>query len=61
MFYIVTPFSCLILHFYNEEKGESNRVFNLLCYPLMLLAVGIAMCAVGTIIIFLTINKTDFE
>lgn len=43
MFYIVTPFSCLILHFYNEEKGESNRVFNLLCYPLMLLAVGIAV------------------
>lgn len=42
LFYIATPFSCLLLHFYNEEKGESNRVFNLLCYPLMLLIAGIA-------------------
>lgn len=41
LLYVVTPFSCMLLHFYNEEKGESNRVFNLLCYPLMLLAAGV--------------------
>lgn len=37
--YVVAPFSFLAIHFYNGEKGESNRVANMLCYPLMLLAV----------------------
>lgn len=37
--YVVAPFSFLAVHFYNGEKGESNRIVNMLCYPLMLLAV----------------------
>ncbi|MBO5323403.1 MAG: hypothetical protein J6A88_04800 [Oscillospiraceae bacterium] len=37
MLYLTAPISALTIHFYNEEKGESNRVFNLLCYPVMLL------------------------
>lgn len=39
---IVAPFSCLLLYLYNGEKGESNRVLNMVCYPLMLLIAGIA-------------------
>ena len=42
LYYFAAPFSCLLLHFYNDEKGESNRTFNLICYPLMLLVAGIA-------------------
>lgn len=42
-FNIAAPFSCMLLFFYNGEKGDSNRVFNLLCYPLMLLIAGIAV------------------
>ena len=40
---IIAPFSCLLLYLYNGEKGDSNRVFNLICYPLMLLVAGIAV------------------
>lgn len=39
LLYVVAPFSFLAVHFYNGEKGESNRIANMLCYPLMLLAV----------------------
>lgn len=39
---LIAPFSCLLLYLYNGEKGDDNRVFNLLCYPLMLLIAGIA-------------------
>ena len=42
LFYLAAPFSAITLHFYNGEKGETNRVFNLICYPLMLLIAGIA-------------------
>lgn len=42
LFNLTAPFSCLLLYFYNGEKGDDNRVFNLLCYPLMLLVAGIA-------------------
>lgn len=42
LFNLTAPFSCLLLYLYNGEKGESNRVFNLICYPLMLLVAGIA-------------------
>ena len=38
MLYLTAPISALAIHFYNDEKGENNRVFNLLCYPVMLLA-----------------------
>ena len=36
--YLTAPISALAIHYYNEEKGESSRIFNLLCYPVMLLA-----------------------
>lgn len=39
---ITAPFGCMLLYLYNGEKGDSNRVINLLCYPLMLLAAGVA-------------------
>ena len=42
MLYLAAPVSALTIHFYNEEKGESNRVFTVLCYPVMLLAVYFA-------------------
>ena len=42
LFNLTAPFSCLLLYLYNGEKGDSNRVFNLVCYPLMLLIAGIA-------------------
>ena len=42
LFYLTAPFSCLLLYLYNGEKGNSSRVFNLICYPLMLLIAGIA-------------------
>ncbi|MBE6959768.1 MAG: hypothetical protein E7448_03470 [Ruminococcaceae bacterium] len=38
MLYLAAPVSALAIHFYNDEKGESSRVFALLCYPVMLLA-----------------------
>lgn len=38
MLYLAAPVSALAIHYYNDEKGESNRIFNLLCYPVMLLA-----------------------
>lgn len=38
MLYLAAPVSALTIHFYNDEKGESNRIFALLCYPVMLLA-----------------------
>ena len=42
-FYLAAPFSAITLHFYNGEKGETNRVFNMICYPLMLLVAAIAV------------------
>ena len=39
LLYVVSPFSFLAVHFYNGEKGENNRIVNMLCYPLMLLIV----------------------
>lgn len=41
-FYMVSPMSFLMLHFYNGEKGEENRLFNYLFYPVGLLLVGLA-------------------
>lgn len=44
MLYLAAPFGFLAVHFYNGEKGESNRTFNLVCYPLLLLAAwGVTM------------------
>lgn len=40
--YLVAPVSALAIHFYNGEKGESNRIFAMACYPVMLALAGLA-------------------
>ena len=40
-FYLASPMSFLAIHFYNGEKGEENRIVNYLCYPVILMIVGI--------------------
>lgn len=42
MFYLVAPVSFLMVHTYNGEPGEGNKVVNYLAYPVMLLAFGVA-------------------
>ena len=37
--YLIAPVACLLLHSYNGEKGEQNRIFNYLSYPVVLIAV----------------------
>lgn len=39
--YAVAPITFLVIHFYNEEPGEGNRVTNYLAYPALLLFVGV--------------------
>lgn len=38
IYYVVAPISFLAVHFYNGEEGQQNKVFSILCYPLLLLA-----------------------
>jgi len=42
LFNVASPMSFLAIHFYNGEKGEPNRIFNLICYPAILLVMGLA-------------------
>lgn len=37
----IAPLTFLIIHFYNGEQGDGNRVVNYLAYPAMLLAAGL--------------------
>lgn len=41
-FYIASPMGFLAVHFHNGEKGEENRVFNYLAYPVMTALVAVA-------------------
>lgn len=41
-FFMVAPMSFLMLHYYNGEKGEDNRLMSYLAYPVLLLFIGIA-------------------
>ena len=41
-FYMVAPMSVMVLHFYNGEKGDENRLVSYLFYPAALLLFGIA-------------------
>lgn len=43
LFYIASPMSVFAVHAYNGEKGNQNRAFNYLFYPVALLACGIAV------------------
>lgn len=39
--YLVAPIMFLVVHFYNQEQGEENKVINYLAYPAILLAIGL--------------------
>ena len=39
--YWLAPVIFLAVHFYNEEIGEDNKIFNYAAYPVILLAVGL--------------------
>lgn len=41
MYYIGSCLSCIMLHRYNEERGEQNETLNYAFYPVLLLIVGI--------------------
>ncbi|MBE6951459.1 MAG: hypothetical protein E7451_09020 [Ruminococcaceae bacterium] len=41
MYYIGSCLSCIMLHRYNEERGEQNKTFNYAFYPALLLILGI--------------------
>ena len=47
MYYIGCCLSCIMLHRYNEERGEQNVKFNYGFYPVMLLVVGIIAKFIG--------------
>lgn len=40
--YMVSPMSVMVLHFYNGEKGEGNRLVNYLFYPAALIVCAVA-------------------
>lgn len=42
MFFIAAPMSFLIIHGYNGEEGQENRLVKYLAYPAILLIVGVA-------------------
>lgn len=42
VFYLLAPIGFLVLHFYEGEQGDENRIVNYLSYPAILLACGIA-------------------
>lgn len=41
IFYLAAPMGILVVHFYNGEKGEENRLFSYLFYPAALTLCGI--------------------
>lgn len=47
MYYIGCCLSCIMLHRYNDERGEQNPKFNYAFYPALLLIVGIAAKFIG--------------
>lgn len=47
MYYIGCCLSCIMLHRYNDERGEQNQKFNYAFYPAMLLIVGIVAKFIG--------------
>ena len=47
MYYLGCCLSCIMLHRYNDERGEQNVKFNYAFYPALLLIVGIAAKFIG--------------
>lgn len=42
LYYLAAPMSFLIIHFYNDEPGERNRLVDYGAYPVMLLVIAVA-------------------
>jgi len=42
LFYLVAPLMFMMVHFYNGEPGEDNKLMNYLAYPAILLVIGLA-------------------
>lgn len=42
IFFMVAPMGMMVLHFYNGEKGEENRMVSYLFYPVVLIILGVA-------------------
>ena len=42
MFYLAAPMGLMVVHFYNGEKGEENRLISYLFYPAVLTIIGAA-------------------
>lgn len=42
LYYLAAPLAMLVVHFYNGEKGEGNRLVNYLFYPVILTVISIA-------------------
>lgn len=42
LFFMASPMGIMVIHFYNGEKGEENRMISYLFYPLALCLIGIA-------------------
>jgi hypothetical protein len=41
IFYLAAPITFLVVHFYNDEPGDGNKVINYLAYPVLLLVIGL--------------------
>lgn len=41
LFYLVAPLMFMMVHFYNGEPGEDNKLMNYLAYPAILLVIGL--------------------
>ena len=42
LFFMASPMGMLVIHFYNGEKDEENRMISYLFYPVSLIVIGIA-------------------
>jgi amino acid permease len=47
MYYIGCCLSCIMLHRYNDERGDQNEKLNYAFYPVMLLILGIVGKFIG--------------
>lgn len=41
IFFMIAPMGMMVLHFYNGEKGEENRLVSYLFYPAVLIILGV--------------------
>lgn len=41
IFYLAAPITFLVVHYYNDEPGEGNKIANYLAYPVLMLVIGL--------------------